>query len=130
MKTIAIALCAAVLAGAGGLAISKAGDSPVATSAASTQTGMSGPGGGGQAGGRPDLSALAEDLGVSEAKLQKAMTGARPSGGGASDPSDMAATLAESLGLSTATVQKALEANAPSGGTGGGGTPPSGQTKS
>jgi hypothetical protein len=120
MQRIAIALCAAVLAGAGGLAISKAGESKVGTATAATQP-PGGPGAGGPGGGAPGFSGLADDLGVSKAKLQQAMQTARPDRTGS--PQDMAANLAEALDLPTATVQKALEANRPSGTMPPGGAP-------
>lgn len=126
-KTIAIAACAAVLAGAGGVALSQSGSDAAATPSTSAPTQMGQPGGGTTTQGRPDLSALAEDLGVTESKLQAAMEAVRPTDPSRMDPSSMAADLASELGLSTAAVQKALQANAPSGGPPmGGGAPPSG----
>jgi hypothetical protein len=112
-KRIAIGLTAAVLAAAGGFAISQASSSGTSGSSALTA----------QAGGpgRPDLSALAKDLGVSESKLQAAMQANRPAAGGA--PTDMAAGLAKALGLSESKVQSALDANRPSGAPSGGGPP-------
>ncbi|HWT92237.1 MAG TPA: hypothetical protein VN238_04525 [Solirubrobacteraceae bacterium] len=68
-------------------------------------------------GGRPDLSALAETLGVSEAKLQAAMDAVRPdrseSTGGPPSATDMAAELADELGLDESTVADALREQMP-----------------
>jgi hypothetical protein len=80
-----------------------------------------------------DVSALAEELGVSTTKLEAAMQTARPDGdrgaGGPRGDGDMAAALAEALGLAEARVSAALDAvrpqrpdGTPPGGTGGGTT--------
>jgi hypothetical protein len=63
--------------------------------------------------GAPDLSALAEELGVSTEKLQAAMQEARPDQG--SSPQDMTAALAEALGVSEDKVAAAMENTRPSG---------------
>lgn len=86
----------------------------------------------GQGAGGPDLSALAETLGVSESKLQTAMDAVRPdrsdssSAGTGSPPSasDMAAELADRLGLDESTVADALAQQMPAAppAQGGGGT--------
>jgi hypothetical protein len=68
----------------------------------------------------PDLSALAEKLGVSESKLQNAMEATRPEPGQA--PSgDPSAALAQKLGVSEAKVRAAMQSLMPQG------APPSGQ---
>ena len=77
-------------------------------------------------GQRPDLSALAKELGVSESTLQKAMEATRPSAG--SQPSsDPSAALAKELGLDADKVREAMQDLMPQGGppSGGGAAPPS-----
>lgn len=109
-RKIAIGASAAVLAAAGGIAVSQGSDSPVASATTAQPGGMpAGPG------GDRGLSGLATSLGVSERRLASAMRSARPDPGSATGPQDMAATLAKALNLSTAKVQKALEASRPSG---------------
>ncbi len=84
---------------------------------AQTQSGSAPPGRPGQG---PDVSALAEKLGVSEPKLQSAMEATRPEPGQA--PSgDPSAPLAEKLGVSEAKVRAAMQSLMPQG------APPSGQ---
>jgi hypothetical protein len=124
-RKIAVFASAAVLAGGAGIAVAANGDSAATTG---SEPSMSRPGG---PGGRFDLSALAEKLGVSESRLDEAMAAARPTDGQRPDASTMAEALAEELGLSADKVQAALEATMPSGGPGGtpppdGATPPSG----
>jgi len=117
-------VCALLLAGGAGLAVSKAGsDSALPSGGAAQQAGIGMRGAGGPGG--MDLSALAEELGVSEAELESAMASARPDGQpGAGGPDEMAAALAKALGLSETKVAAALEAVRPSP-PAGGGTPPS-----
>ena len=122
--TIAAIGAAAVLAGTGlGVASAQKEGSSSSGQAPAAQ-GM--PGGGGPS--AANVTALAKDLGVSTAKLKKAMQASRPSGTpgqrGAGAPGDMAAKLAKQLGLSEAKVKKALEANKPSGAPPSGGQPP------
>ena len=115
-RTLAIVLGAAALAGAAGIGVAATGDSAASNASPS----MSRPGGPGGGGGF-DLAALADELGVSESRLQEALEAARPSGGGpGAGRSDLAETLAEELGLSVDEVEAALEATMPSGGPGGG----------
>jgi len=85
--------------------------------------------------GGMDLTALAEALGVSTAKLQAAMQQNMPQPvqrgqGGRSD--DMAANLAKELGLSESKVKAALEKLRPEGGppAGGNGQAPPSETPS
>ncbi|HEX8083168.1 MAG TPA: Clp protease N-terminal domain-containing protein [Solirubrobacteraceae bacterium] len=59
--------------------------------------------------GGPGLSALADRLGVSEAKLREALDSLRPSGDPADHEDELAAALAKSLGLDQAKVDAALE---------------------
>jgi biotin operon repressor len=68
----------------------------------------------GQAGQGPDLGALAEKLGVSEAKLKHAMEAARPQPGQAPD-GDPFSALAEKLGVSETKVRSAMEPLMPQG---------------
>jgi hypothetical protein len=135
LPRVAAGVCALVLAGGAGLAVSQARSG--AALPAGNASGQGGPGVGGPgrpgAGGFMDVSALAKELGVSTAKLEAALKAARPDGDpGAGDPGgdgDMAAALAEALGLSEARVSAALEAVRPERPDGaapgiGGGTPP------
>jgi hypothetical protein len=102
------------LAGCGGQAATSS------TPSGSSSNQPAGQQGGGQA---PDFSALAKELGVSEAKLQEAMEANRPSPG--TQPSDLAASLASALGLSESKVSAALKDFMPAGGPPSGGQPPS-----
>jgi biotin operon repressor len=65
--------------------------------------------------GPPDMSTLAQKLGVSTTRLQQAMQAIRPTGTTPPSPATMAAALAEQLGISTSTVKAALESVRPSG---------------
>ncbi|HWM12027.1 MAG TPA: hypothetical protein VNO82_21885 [Solirubrobacteraceae bacterium] len=114
-RKLAVILSSVVLAGGAGIAVASGGDA--ATPSPSTEME--------RRGGPFDLSALAEELGVTEARLQQAMQSARPADGRRPDGSDMAAALAEELGLSADKVREALETAMPSGGPGGG-PPPGG----
>jgi hypothetical protein len=110
---------AAVVLAATGFGVASAQKDGNGTSASAQA--MGGPPGqrpnGGVGPGASNLKGLASDLGVSTAKLQKAMQAARPTGApGQGGGQDMAAKLAKALGLSQAKVAKALQANAPSGG--------------
>jgi hypothetical protein len=108
---------------AAGVAAGVAGKGDDTTQAAATQQQ---PQQDGRPGGRMDLSALAEQLGVTTGKLQAAMESARSTAG---VPDEMAAALARALGLSEAEVSAALEANRPDGAQGmPPGTPPDGTT--
>ena len=115
-RTLAVIVGAVVLAGAAGIGVTAGGDS----SSAATPSTMGRPGQGGF-----DLSALADELGVSEARLQDALQAARPSGGAGPGAArtDLAETLADELGLPVDDVEAALEATMPSGGPGGGPPP-------
>lgn len=70
-----------------------------------------------QGAGGMDLSALAEQLGVTTEKLQAAMQDSRPQAGEqpSGSPGDMAANLAQELGLSESKVQAALDELMPQG---------------
>jgi hypothetical protein len=93
----------AVVAGCGGAA---ATSSTSAGGTSNTTAAQPGP---------PDMSTLAEKLGVSTAKLQQAMQAIRPTDGTQPSPATMAAALAEQFGISTSRVQAALESVRPSG---------------
>ena len=77
-KKVAVFVGAAALAAGVGVGVASQGDN--ASGAAMTQR-AGGPGQGGPGG--MDLSALAEELGVTEAKLQAALQAARPAPGAA-----------------------------------------------
>jgi hypothetical protein len=119
-RKVAVFVGAAALAGGVGVGVaSQGGDAASSPAAMSRQAG--GPDGPGGPIGM-DVSALAEKLGVTEARLEAAMRKARPSGdpgtagpppSGGDDP--MAAALAEELGLSTEKVTAALDAVRPQG---------------
>jgi uncharacterized membrane protein YkoI len=78
--------------------------------------GHGGPGGHGP-GGHGDLAAVAQKLGVTEAKLRSALDAARPAGDH-KDRGDWAAGVAKALGVETAKVQQILDANRPQPGAG------------
>ena len=118
-RRIAVFVGTAVLAVGAGIGVAASSDS---TPGSADEPGMSrqmGPGGGGF-----DLSALADELGVSEARLQEAMQNARPADPGAArgGPDDMIETLADELGISADKVREAFESAMPQGR----GTPPGG----
>jgi biotin operon repressor len=92
-----------VAAGCGGAATTASTGAGGTTDTAATQPGP------------PDMSTLAQKLGVSTAKLQQAMQAIRPSGTTPPSPDTMAAALAKQLGISTSKVQAALESVRPSG---------------
>jgi hypothetical protein len=82
-----------------------------------TGGGHGGPGGfGGGRGGRFDVAALAKTLGVTEAKLQAALTKVQPSKDDRG--SERAAAIAKALGAETADVQAVIEAQRDAGGRG------------
>ena len=119
-RTLAVIVGAVVLAGAAGIGVTAGSDSSTATPSTMGRPGPGGPGGG------FDLTALADELGVSESRLQDALEAARPSGGGGgpgAGAADLAETLADELGLPVDDVEAALEAVMPSGGPGGGPPP-------
>jgi hypothetical protein len=120
-RTLAVVVGAVVLAAAAGVGVAATGDS----SAGGSTPSMNRPGPGGPGGF--DLTGLADELGVSESRLQAALDAARPSRDAGGDPgsarSEMAEALAEELGLSVDKVEAALEATMPSSGPG---APPGG----
>lgn len=126
-RRVAVFVGAAALAGGVGAGVAAQGnETPASPAAVSQRAGAPGRPGG------MDLSALADQLGVSTDKLRAAMAAARPT---AADPSAagadaMAAALARELGLPTAKVSAALESvrpqGPPRGGPPPGGAPPSG----
>jgi hypothetical protein len=124
-RKVAVFVGAAALATGVGVGVASQGDETASSQAASPQVaGAPGARGGPR---EMDLSALAEQLGVTTDKLQAAMQAARSSTGGAPQPGDreaMAAALAKELGLSTDKVSAAVESLRPQGAPGG--TPPSG----
>jgi hypothetical protein len=124
----AAGVCAVLLAGGAGLAVSQArSDSALPSGGTAQQEGMrAGPDGPG--GGMMDLSGLADALGASESELQAALDSLRSStqpgrGGG---PDELAAALAKALDLPESDVAAALEANRPDRGSDG--PPPDGST--
>ena len=100
--------------GAAGLLAFAAGCGAAATTSSTT-----GAGGGTDTAatqpGAPDMSTLAQKLGVSTTELQQAMQAIRPTGTTPPPPDAMAARLAKQLGISAAKVQAALESVRPSG---------------
>ena len=108
----AVTLAGSAIAGCG----STAGSTSSGAGIGQQQTGQPPQGGGGM-----DVSALADALGVTEAKLQAAMQKSMPqpgeqgSGQPGGSPGDMAANLAKELGLSESKVQAALEKLMPQG---------------
>ena len=121
----AAGVCAVLLAGGAGLAVSQArSDSALPAGASAQQDGMRG-GPGGPGGGMMELSGLADALGVSETELQTAMDSLRSSmQPGQGGPDEMAGALANELGLSEREVAAALEATRPDRADGmGGGAP-------
>jgi len=123
-RKVAVFVGAAALAGGVGVGVAAQGNDTASSQAAMPQRAGAPGGPGGM-----DVSALAQKLGVSTAKLQAALEAARPSG----DPRDghggadaLAAAIAKQLGLPTAKVQEALEASRPRDAFGG--APPPGDT--
>jgi hypothetical protein len=117
-RRVAVFAGAAALAGGVGIGVASPGGDPASSRAAAVARPAGGP-------GRMDVSALAERLGVSQARLEAALRAARESG----DPGDrdaMAAALASALGLSSEKVSEALESLRPPGSPPPGGLPPSG----
>jgi len=117
-RKIAVVVGAAVLAGGAGIGVAAGGDSATTSGITPSMSQPGAPGGGGF-----DLASLAEELGVSESRLQEAMQATRPTDGQRPDASTMAESLADELGLSADDVQAALEKTMPQGG-GPGGPPP------
>lgn len=103
----------AVAAGCGGAATTSATTAGGTANTAATQPGP------------PDMTTLAQKLGVSTTKLQQAMQAIRPTGTTPPSPDTMAAALAKQLGISTSKAQAALESVRPSGTP-----PPAGTTSS
>jgi biotin operon repressor len=134
-RKVAVFVGAAAVATGVGVGVASQGDETSSSQAAVSQRA----GGFGAPQGAPrggmDLSALAEELGVSEDKLEAAMESVRSSFDSGSAPQQsgedpMAAALAKELGLSTDKVSAALESLRPQSAPGGtppaGGTPPDG----
>jgi hypothetical protein len=119
---------AALAAGAGIGVAATSGDSSAASG--SSAPGMSQPLDRGGPGGGGDLTALADELGVSETRLAEAMRSARPTGPGtAGGPDEMVEALAAELGLDADKVREALESTRGAGPPQDGGAPPTnGQT--
>jgi len=126
-RRVAVFVGAAALATGAGVGVGAQGDST--PSDRTSQTQQMGPGGGPPAGGL-DVSALADELGVTETELQQAMQNARPTDPStAGVPDAMFEALASDLGVSVEKVRAAFEKLVPQGGppSGGGQTaPPSG----
>src|SRR5688572_25446886 len=134
-RKLAVFAGAAALAGGVAAGVASQGDADAATTQAAIAQRAGDPPG---PPGARDLSALANALGVSTAKLRAALEAVRPDGGPDAQPPagrgehPLAAALAEQLGLSTAKVEAVLEAVRPAGAPGGpppdGATPPDGTT--
>ncbi len=128
-RKVAVFVGAAALAAGVGVGVaSQGGDSAASARGGSLSQRAGGPGQGGPGG--MDLSALAGELGVTEARLEAAMQAVRQTAApGAGGPDAMAAALAEELGLAESKVADALESFRPDGGAppdgSGGMTPPS-----
>lgn len=129
-RKVAMFAGAAALAGGVAVGVASQGDADAATTSQGAIAQRAGDPPGPR--GPVDVDALAEELGVSTAKLRAALEAARPDGApGAQPPAErgehpMAAALAEQLGLSTAKVEAALEAVRPAGAPCG--PPPDGAT--
>jgi hypothetical protein len=125
-RRVAVFVGTAALATGAGIGVAAQGDSasPDRSSSAPSVTRQPGPGGG------LDISALADALGVSEARLQTALENSRPTTPGAGGPDEMIQALADELGLSADKVREAFASALGSGGSpqtpDGGGAPPSG----
>ena len=127
-RRVAVFVGTAALATGAGVGVAAQGDST--PSDRPSETRQMGPGGGAPAGGGLDVSALADELGVSEAEMQQAMLKARPTDPStAGGPDAMFQALADELGVSVDKVRAAFAKILPQGGppSGGGQTaPPSG----
>ncbi len=133
-RKIAVFVGAAALAAGAGIGVAAGGDSAASgAQPSSSQPGFrGGPGGGGPDGGGPDgggfgarggvdLSAAAEELGVSEDRLSQALDAARQDAAAAGtrpDPSAITKALAADLGVSVDKVEAALDALMPGRGHG------------
>jgi len=143
-RKIAVVVGAAVLAAGAGIGVAAGGDSAASGAQPATSQpgfrGGDGPGGGGPGGGGPgggfgarggvDLSAAAEELGVSEDRLEQALDAAREDAAAAGtrpDPSAITEALAADLGVSVDKVEAALDSLMPRGGHDRG-APPDGTT--
>ena len=130
-RRVAVFVGAAALATGAGVGVAAQGDST--PSDRTSQTQQMGPGGGPPAGGGLDVSALADELGVTETELQQAMQNARPTDPStAGGPDAMFEGLASDLGVSVEKVRAAFEKIVPQGGppSGGGQTAPQSATTS
>jgi hypothetical protein len=121
-RKVAVFVGAAALATGVGVGVASQGDETSSSQAAMSQQAR-GPGGPQGAPGGRNLSALADELGVSEDKLEAAMESVRSSMDRGSAPQQngedpIAAALAKELGLSTDKVSAALESVRPRGGPG------------
>ena len=111
----------AALGAAAALVFAGCGAEAATTNTSNPQTQNGQPPQGGPGGGM-DFSALAEKLGVTTEKLQRAMAKNRPEPGTQGQPpagnpgQDMAANLAQELGLDESKVQAALDELMPQGG--------------
>jgi len=107
-RRVAVFVGAAALATGAGVGVAAQGDST--PSDRTSQTQQMGPGGGPPAGGGLDVSALADELGVTETELQQAMQNARPTDPStAGGPDAMFEALASDLGVSVEKVRAAFE---------------------
>jgi hypothetical protein len=128
-RRVAVFVGTAALAAGAGIGVAASGGDASTDAGNRSAPGMSQPlpgggsgGGGGAAPRGMDISALADALGVSEARLQEALQAARPSGPGGG-PDEMIQALADELGIDADKVRAAFEDA-----FGGNGGPPSGTT--
>src|SRR5262245_10881443 len=108
-RRVAVFVGTAALATGAGIGVAASQGDSTATSDRPSQTQPMGQGGGGPAGGGMDVSALADELGVSETELQQAMQQARPTDpSAAGGPDAMFQALADALGVSVDKVRAAF----------------------
>jgi hypothetical protein len=106
-RRVAVFVGTAALATGAGIGVAAQGDSTSSDRPSATR--QMGPGGGAPAGGI-DVSALADELGVSATDLQQAMQKARPADPStAGGPDAMFQALADELGVSVDKVRTAFE---------------------
>jgi hypothetical protein len=90
-RTLAVVAGAAVLAGAAGIGVAAGGNGATSSISRPVQGGPGGP-------GRFDVTALAEELGVSESRLQAALEAAGPGAGGPGTAPDDGGTVPDDGG--------------------------------
>jgi hypothetical protein len=109
-RKVAVFVGAAALAAGTGIGVAASSDDSASSGAPGSSRSAPGVTGGRQAPGGLDVSALADELGVTEAQLEEAMRKTRPTdpsvGAG---PDAMFQALADELGLSADKVRRAFE---------------------